>query len=335
MMHIDRHSSSAQNTFRIQRWIVLVGFGLLIVKFAAYYITQSVAILTDALESIVNVVAGSITLYSLYIASIPRDASHPYGHGKAEFLSAAVEGTLIILAALWMYYEAIEKLFHPRQVTQLQTGVVLVAIGGAINYVAGRIALSTGRQTYSLAITSTGKHLISDAISTLGLVAGLVLIYLTNYWWIDSAVAMVFATIILITGIGIVRKSVAGIMDEADTMLLNKLLVRLNKHRPPSWIDLHNVRIIKHGTNLHIDGHMTLPWYFNINQAHQELDSLQQLIQHEFGDAIEMFVHTDGCMPFSCPLCSMPDCPVRQHAYQQRLEWTLQNIFENKKLGAF
>jgi Predicted Co/Zn/Cd cation transporters len=134
-------------SFRIQRWITLVGVVLLLLKFAAYYLTHSVAILTDALESIVNVVAGGISLYSLYVAAKPRDKDHPYGHGKAEFLSAGVEGTLIAVAGVWIMYEAIQKLLHPSPVHQLDFGIVLIAISGVVNYFAGMIAENTGRKT--------------------------------------------------------------------------------------------------------------------------------------------------------------------------------------------
>jgi len=323
--HTGRH------TFLVQRWIVLTSVVLLLIKFAAYYLTGSVAILTDALESIVNVVAGLVTLYSLYVAAKPRDAEHPYGHGKAEYLSASVEGTLIALAGLWILIEAIERLLHPEPVHQLDTGIILIAVSGIINYVAGAIAEKTGRRNQSLAITATGTHLKSDAYSTGGLVVGLLILYFTNIPWIDSAVAILFGVIILVTGIGIVRKSVAGIMDEADADILQRMVVMLNANRQPNWVDLHNLRIIKYGSQLHVDCHLTVPWYLNIHEAHLEVDKLGNLIRQEFGDAIELFTHTDGCLPFSCRLCNLTDCPKRQHPFERKIEWTIQNIFENQK----
>ncbi|HSR37485.1 MAG TPA: cation diffusion facilitator family transporter [Phnomibacter sp.] len=323
--HTGRH------TFLVQRWIVLTSVVLLLIKFAAYYLTGSVAILTDALESIVNVVAGLVTLYSLYVAAKPRDAEHPYGHGKAEYLSASVEGTLIALAGLWILIEAIGRLLHPEPVHQLDTGIILIAVSGIINYVAGAIAEKTGRRNQSLAITATGTHLKSDAYSTGGLVVGLLILYFTNIPWIDSAVAILFGVIILVTGIGIVRKSVAGIMDEADADILQRMVVMLNANRQPNWVDLHNLRIIKYGSQLHVDCHLTVPWYLNIHEAHLEVDKLGNLIRQEFGDAIELFTHTDGCLPFSCKLCHLTDCPKRQYPFERKIEWTIQNIFENQK----
>jgi cation diffusion facilitator family transporter len=318
-------------TIFVQKWVTITGLALLIIKFVAYFITHSVAILTDALESIVNVVAGFITLYSLYVASRPRDADHPYGHGKAEFLSAAVEGTLIFLAGIFIIIESVNKLLHPLPVQQLNTGIILIAVAGVINFIAGFIAVKNGKKFSSPGITATGKHLISDSISTAGLIIGLLVLFLTKWMWVDSAVAALFGVIIIITGVNILRSSVAGIMDESDEELLNKLVVLLNNNRRQNWIDMHNLRVIKYGSNLHLDCHVTMPWYLNLDEAHSELDELASLVRSEFGNSLELFVHTDGCMPFSCRICTKQDCHVRSRSFETKIAWTRDNIFLNKK----
>lgn len=322
---------SIQKTIRVQQWVTITGFVLLLVKFLAYYLTHSVSILTDALESIVNVVAGAITLYSLYVAARPRDPDHPYGHGKAEYLSAGIEGTLIFIAGILIGVEAIRKLINPSPVSSLDSGIALVAICGAVNFVAGHLAIRTGKKNHSLAITATGKHLLSDAYSTVGLVIGLGILYFTQIWWIDSAIALIFGALIIFTGIKIIRSSVAGIMDEADTDILEKLVVLLNKQRNPTWIDLHNLRVIKYGNALHVDCHLTLPWYFNLEQAHQQIESLSNLIQEEFGRSLEFFIHTDPCRPFSCKICQVQNCPERKYPFEKAVVWTTENIFINQK----
>ncbi len=289
------------------------------------------AILTDALESIVNVVAGFIGWYSLYVAFKPRDTDHPYGHGKAEFISATIEGTLILLAGIFIIIKATSNLLHPHPISELDYGIILIAISGIINFIAGKIAIKTGRQNKSMAIAASGKHLVSDAYSTVGLLLGLAILFITKLWWIDSAVAMLIALIILFTGYKIVRQGIAGIMDEADPRLLNNLVQVLNKNRRPNWIDLHNLRIIKYGSSLHVDCHLTLPWYFNIHQAHVEIDVLANVIKENFGEAMEIFVHTDGCLEFSCKICSKENCNVRQYPFQQKIEWNIDNIFPDKK----
>lgn len=323
-----------KQNFRIQQGIVAVALVLFVLKIIAWYMTRSVAILTDALESTVNVIAGFIGLYSLYVVAKPRDDDHPYGHGKAEFVSAAVEGTLILVAGFVIIYEAINNLIHPHALKQLDKGIILVAITGAINYVVGWYSIRRGTKNNSLALVASGKHLQTDTWSTIGIIVGLFLILLTRLPWLDSAVAIVFSFIIIFTGYKILRSSLAGIMDEIDVELLTKLVDMLNKNRRENWIDLHNLRVIKYGGQLHIDCHLTVPWYLNIHEAHAEIDALTELIKKEFGDSIEFFVHTDGCLPFMCHICSKQDCPVRQQTFEGRMEWTLANIISNKKHGS-
>jgi divalent metal cation (Fe/Co/Zn/Cd) transporter len=172
-------------------------------------------------------------------------------------------------------------------------------------------------------------------LSTLGNIIGLRLIYITGWKKLDGIVAIGFALFIMYTGYTIIRQSVEGIMDKADTELLSKLVDFLNRNRNTNWIDVHNVRIIKYGSVLHLDAHLTVPWYLNVHQAHAEIDQLSALIKKEFGEAVELFVHTDGCLDFSCYICSVKDCHVRKHAQKERVEWTVENLISNRKHGYF
>ncbi len=322
---------TAQQNLTVQKWVAVVSVLLLVVKFIAYYSTYSVSILTDAVESIVNVVAGVIGLYSLYVAAKPRDRDHPYGHGKAEFLSAAMEGTLIGSAGAIILYKAIQNLIHPIELTKIDYGIWLVAATAVVNFIMGYFCLRTGKKNNSLALMSSGKHLQSDTWSTVGIIAGLVLLYFTGYKWIDSAVALLFGCFIIYTGYKILRRSIAGIMDETDVKLLTRMVQTLNASRRENWVDLHNLRVIKYGSVLHVDCHLTVPWYLNVHEAHREIDALAELIRKEFGESLELFVHSDGCLPFQCKICSKADCRVRQHKFEKRIDWTLENISQNKK----
>ena len=322
---------TARQNLRLQKIITLVGIVLFVTKIIAWYITQSVAILTDALESTVNVLAGLIGVYSLYVSAKPKDKDHPYGHGKAEFISAAVEGTLITVAGFVIIFEAINNLIHPHVIQKLDYGIALVATTGVINYIAGTVCINAGKKSNSLVLISSGKHLQTDTYSTLGIIVGLVLLYYTKWLWIDTAVAILFAFIIMFTGYKIVRTSISGIMDEADDTLINKMVAQLNIERPENWIDLHNLRIIQYGSTLHLDCHLTVPWYLNINEAHHEIDTLSDLVKKEYSESIELFVHTDGCLDFSCPICSKQNCPVRKHPFQKKIDWTVENISSNIK----
>jgi cation diffusion facilitator family transporter len=315
----------------VQQSVAALSIILLLGKLVAYYLTNSVAILTDALESIVNVIAGFFGLYSLRLSAKPKDADHPYGHGKIEFISAAVEGVLITLAAIFILIESIKNLITPVQLQMLNTGIIIIAVAGTANYIMGSICIRTGKKNNSLALIASGRHLHTDTYTTLGLLAALALIYFTQIQWIDSAIAILLACIIFYTGMKIVRTSIAGIMDERDKTLLRKMIEVLDKNRSKNWMDVHNIRIIKYGSTLHIDAHLTVPWYLNVHEAHDEIDKLATIVRKEFGDAIELFVHSDACLPISCPICIKDDCPVRYHPFQKRIQWNVQNMQRDEK----
>lgn len=320
---------------RIQRYIALLSLVLFLGKMGAWYLTHSVTVLTDALESIVNVIAGFLGLFSLILAARPRDTNHPYGHGKAEFLSSAVEGTLILLSGLVIIYEAVHHLIEPPQLQRLDTGIYIIAGAGIINYLAGKYAEREGAKSNSLVLVSAGKHLQTDAYSTVAIVIGLLILVLTgNKWaWIDSAVALSFALITMITGYKVLRRSISGMMDEMDLVLLDKVIKVLQENRQPQWIDLHNLRVIQYGSLMHIDAHTTLPRYFQVWEADKEIHALEDLIRSHFDNQVELFIHIDGCMPYQCKLCAMPGCPVRSEALQQQLVWTVDNIWADSKHG--
>ena len=316
----------SKENFEIQKKLTLVIVSLFIIKLVAWYYTNSVAILTDTLEYTINVISGFIGLYSLYLSSLPKDRNHPYGHGKVEFLSATIEGTLMVVSGFVIIYEAIDNLKHPHVLKQLDQGIYLVTLTGIINYIVGYFSIKNGTKNNSLALIATGKHMQSDTYATLGIVIGLIIIYFTHLIWIDSLVAFIFAFIIIISGYKILRTSIAGIMDEADDELLEKMVGYCNENRRENWVDLHNLRFIKYGGTLHLDCHLTIPWYFNINEGHKEVDELEKIVKNNFGDSVELMVHTDGCLDFSCKICDKKDCAVRKHDFQQKIEWTIENV---------
>jgi cation diffusion facilitator family transporter len=322
---------AARQNIKIQKWVAILSVALLLIKLVAYYITNSVSVLTDALEGIVNVVAGFFGLYSLYLSAKPRDADHPYGHGKIEFVSAAVEGVMILVAGSLIIIESIRNLMSPRTLHQLDIGILLIALTALLNYVVGSLCIRTGKKNKSLALEASGRHLHSDTYTTVGILVGLALIYFTNLSWLDSAIAILFSLFILYTGFRIIRSSLAGIMDERDQQLLAQMITALDNGRSANWVDLHNLRIIKYGSVLHVDCHLTVPWYLNVHEAHSEIDKLGKIIREQFGDSIEFFVHSDGCLPIGCPVCIKADCPVRHHSFRKRINWTVNNVELNEK----
>ena len=327
------HKTQSELNYRLQKVVATVAVALFAMKLVAWYLTRSVAVLTDALESTVNVVAGFISLYSLYVASKPRDKEHPYGHGKAEFISAAVEGSLVAIAGFVIIYEAIDNILHPHIIQKLDTGMIIVGTTAIINYITGWYTIKIGTKHNSLALVASGKHLQSDTYSTIGIIAGMALIFLTGWIWLDSIVAIAFAFFIIYTGYTIIRSSLAGIMDEADHDLLEKLVKQINEKRSENWVDLHNLRIIKFGSVMHVDCHLTVPWFLNVHEAHNEVDAFSALARDEFGESVELFVHADGCLDFSCKICSKSNCPERKHPFEKKIDWDVQNISSDEKHG--
>jgi cation diffusion facilitator family transporter len=293
--------------------------------------THSLSVLSDALESIVNVLAGAIGLYSLYVASKPKDKEHPYGHGKAEFISAAFEGSLIIAAGLIIFYESISAIFKPSELHSLDNGLWVLLVTAFLNLFAGLIAKKMGTKNKSLALISSGQHLILDSFTTFAVSIGIGIVLLTNITGIDAVLAILMSFWIIYNGYKIIRASLAGIMDEADLALLEEVVSELNKNRNVQWVDLHNLRVIKYGSLMHIDCHLTVPWFLNVNEAHQVVEEFTNLIKNKFGASIEFFVHTDGCMSYSCPICLAENCAQRKAPFEQKLYWTIENVLSDNK----
>lgn len=313
------------------RLMLLFSLLLLTLKFFAWYITRSNAILTDALESIVNVVAGAFALFSIIYASRPRDEDHPYGHGKIEFISAGFEGALIFLAGGFIIYKAIIGFIYPHEIKVPVTGAILVAASGVCNFFMGFFLVRRGKSQHSALMSANGKHLLSDTISSVGLAAGLVLLWITKLHWIDNALAIIFGMYIFYTGFKIVRESFGNLLDEQDQEKISQLIKILNTNRRENWIDMHNLRILKYGSGLHVDAHITLPWYLSLEEAHDEVDAVEKLVVKEVSAEMEFFIHADPCLPKSCPICAKADCKVRKAEFVKRLEWTRENMLPDAK----
>ncbi len=310
---------------------VAVGVVILLLKFLAFYITNSNAIFSDAMESIVNVVAGSFALYSLILAAKPKDRDHPYGHGKIEFISAGIEGTLILIAGIGIVFKSVESLVTEHQLVELDLGIYLAGGAGVINFILGVITENYGKKNGSPTMIASGKHLKSDGYTSFGMILGLGIVLLTGYEWIDSAIALGFGVFIGVIGVKEIRKSLAGIMDEADFNLLNKLIAEMNSNRSENLIDLHNFRAQKFGKNVHVDCHVTVPSYLTVEESHNEIDRIETIIKKKHPEGVEMFIHTDPCGPKSCRICRKTNCPIRSTDCEETIEWSQDNVLQNRK----
>ncbi|MFD1139636.1 cation diffusion facilitator family transporter [Larkinella insperata] len=316
------------------KWMTIslgLSVALMLLKFAAWWLTSSTAVLTDALESIINVIASGFALYSIYLSGLPRDRNHPYGHGKIEFFSSGFEGALILSAGGFIIFQAIESFSNPQPITSVGWGVALIGLTAVANALVGWLLIRNGRFTNSITLIADGRHLLIDSLSSLMVLAGLGFIQLTGLTWLDGVLSLILSAVIIWNGLGLIRHSVAGLMDETDLPLLRRILTILNQHKSRYWIDVHNMRAQRYGSDLHIDCHLTLPYYWTLAQVHQEVHEYEELLKQEIASEVEIFVHADPCLPECCHYCRITDCPVRAHTFSGDVVWTIANISTNQK----
>lgn len=321
----------AKSNFAFQKLITICGIILFIGKLIAWHLTNSDAVFSDAMESIVNIISAFMGLYSLHLAAKPKDEDHPYGHGKVEFITSGIEGAMIIFAGIMIIVEAVDSLLHGNSLKKLDYGIYIIAATAIINYLLGYISYQKGKRENSLVLQSSGKHLQSDTITTLGVVLSLVIVYFTKIHWLDSFVALLFGGYIMWVGYKIVRKSLSGIMDEQDPDILKNIVEILENNRKTEWIDIHNMKIQQFGSSLHIDAHITLPWYYSLRDAHKEMENVIKLLAKHTKRSVEFNFHMDDCKTISCPVCQIRECPVREREFVKRVEWTPENITREDK----
>ena len=314
---------------RVQSGIVGISMLLLAGKFAAFFITHSVGILTDALESIINVAAGFISLYSIRLSARPKDRNHPFGHGKVELISASAEGLLILSAGGIIMYEGIVRLFQPAEVERLDTGIWVVAAAGLVNYLMGWVSVRIGKRYRSMALEAGGRHLQSDTYSTVGLVSGLIFMQLTGLYWIDGLLGLVFGGVILITGIRILRRTTGDLMDKADERVLEQISEIISCRRKEEWIDVHNMKTIRYGSFLYVDCDLTLPWYYTVAQGHVACEDLKGLITDAFSGRVLISIHSDPCNSEYCPSCRIASCLYRQAPFSRPFGFTPRELAQN------
>jgi len=281
---------------------------LLGVKMAAWWVTGSAAILSDALETIINVVAAGFAVLSVSVAETPPDASHPYGHGNIEYYAALIEGLLIFLAAVCIFWESWDKIFQPEPMPHLGIGLTLLVGAGLVNLWLGLRLVRQGRRSGSLTLTADGQHVLTDVYTSAGVAVGLGLVWGTGWLWLDGAVACLVGVNIAWTGARLVRRSVAGFMNESDPVLLRDLCALLGKNRHPSWIDIHRLRVIKSGRAIHVDLHLILPYDMRLDAAHDQVVAMEALLQTSLGPEADIMIHADPCHEGHCSACDVEGC---------------------------
>ena len=300
-----------------------VGTALMAGKFLAYKMTGSSAVFSDALESIVNVVAAAFAIGSILFVSRPADRGHPYGHGKMEFFSAAFEGGLISFAALAIGYQAVTALMNPPELHRIDVGLLIAITAGIANALLGFYLLRVGRQASSLILIADGKHVLSDSWTTLGVVVGLLLVRFTGIHWLDPLVALVVAVNLARTGVLLVRHAARALLDEEDTELLERMIEAEGETRFPGIIRIHHLRAIRLGRFVHVDAHVVVPEFWSISHSHAQTDVFASRLLERCACDGEIAFHTDPCERRYCEVCDLPDCPIRKQPFRARPQLTI------------
>lgn len=307
---------------------LLIGILMFVMKTGAYFITNSAAILSDAMESVVHVIATSVAFYSILLIARPADPKHPYGYGKAEYFSAGVEGSLIVIAAIAICYEAVQDLILGSRLKSLDVGAWFTGAAGAINLALGFFLIRTGKTTKSLVLVADGKHVLTDSYTSIGVLIGVILVQITGVTVLDPLFAIAVALNIILTGYKLVAESVRGLMNTADQETLDRTVAVLNRIRirMPDVIDVHRLRAWRAGEKRFIDFHLMLPYYLRLKRVHEIQDELYAEIRREFDGQAEIMVHLDPCRAAYCPVCREPDCPVRAHEPVELHEFTVAGV---------
>ncbi|GGA20666.1 cadmium transporter [Salipiger profundus] len=261
---------------------VLVGLAVLAIKALAWWLTGSVALLSDALESIVNVATALAALIALRIAQQPPDADHPFGHHKAEYFSAVLEGALIVIAAVLILHEAWGAFRDPRVIEAPWTGLAINLGAGVLNGIWCWVLLREGRALRSPALLADGKHLLTDVVSSIGVTVGVVLAVLTGWYWLDPALAALVAVNILWSGWQVMRGSVGGLMDEAapdDEVEQMRVLISDNAE---GAVEAHDLRSRRAGRVLFVEFHLVVPGDMSVDSAHDICDRIEGALHHAF-----------------------------------------------------
>lgn len=319
------------SNFRFQFYILIAGLGVAAFKFYLYYTTKSNAVFSDALESLVNISANTITLYSLYLSAKPRDKTHPYGHGKIEFLAAGIEGGLLFAAGFITMVKSVLDYLNKNELSLSSFSLITLLGLGFANYALGIYSERKGEKNQSPALLSSGQHLKGDGYTTFGILISLVIAYFTKWQWIDTIIGIAAGIYIIYQGMKVMKTSILDILGTADEAILDKVIHHLQKCRKNAWIDIHNLRILKFGAEYHLDAHVTLPYYYNNQEVHNEMKEMHQVINQHFNSNVELFIHPDPCEPFCCEYCYVENCTVRSSDFKQTIEWTLDNVLKDEK----
>lgn len=261
-------------------------------KTGAWLLTGSVGLLSDALESLVNLVAAAMTLAMLSVAESPPDEEHTYGHGKAEYFASGVEGALILLAAVGIAVAAIERLKHPAPIEQPWLGLVVSAMASAVNFFVARILLAAARKHDSIALEADSRHLMTDVWTSAGVIAGVVAVAVTGWQRLDPLIALLVAANIVGSGIVILKRSASGLLDQALPKEQQQAVTKALSEFGPE-IEFHALRTIQSGPRRFISLHVLVPGDWSVRRGHELLEQIERALRHAVPRAT-VFTHLEA-----------------------------------------
>lgn len=264
---------------RAAMYAIIGGILVFAIKLVGYALTGSVGILSDALESTVNVATAAITAWAISIAARPPDESHPYGHDKVEYLSSVLEGLLIGVAAALIIATARESFLTPHVISAPIPGMIVTTLASVLNLMLGRYLILTGRRVGSVALESDGQHVLADVITSVGVLVGVALSVVTGLWWLDPVIAVLVALNVIWTAIQLMRRSVGGLMDAAlSSAELEAIHTILNTFKN-RYIEIHDLRTRASGPRRFVDFHLIVPGITSVQDAHDLCDEIEVAIQ--------------------------------------------------------
>lgn len=276
------------------------------IKLAAWWWTKSDAVLSDALESIVNVAASVMTLWAVRLSAVPADDDHPYGHGRVEFISAAIEGGMLVAAGAFVLMHAIRSILERQEpISNTGWGIALMLSGGLMNLALAWLLIRAGRRSGSSALTADGIHLLSDSITTAAVIASLLAVRLLGVWWIDPAVAICLGIVLIVMGGRIALRSVDLLIDRQDERDIHALRALLSAHLPhggatPTICSFHKVRCRHDGRDHWIDMHIRLPRDMSVEESHDIASCIETRALNALGGIGDATAHCEPCRETDC-----------------------------------
>lgn len=315
---------------------LVVSIVVFFLKSAAALITQSTALFSDALETLVNIAAAIIALVILKFISQPKDENHPYGHGKAEFISSAFEGGFVLSAGLAIFIEASRAFLNPKPIEFNEIGLLVSGIATILNVFLALYLRKASQHKNSVMLNASSVHVLSDVWTTVGVLAALGVTKITGYLWLDPLIAIVLACFLFHEGYKVLREAFSGLTDELDPQILKELSTAFQKvadeGNTPGLIDVHAVRFIRSGNFHHVDAHLVVPRFWDVQKTHLFTEDLEKKVVSAYRFDGEIAFHIDPCVPDDCSTCELKECPVRGSAFVKRKSFTPEEVAGEKKL---